>query len=136
MEKRKHIIRWWLYMILLQWLIGLVGFFVLYNNYNTLTKSESIQEHYTNTFSLQLHNSAWSTWNSVSSGNNQLSWDIIYTGLAGTIHIGTKNIWGSDYQKKSNLIQRYQYQSNCSWCIGYSYPSVSITLSRQKNYKL
>jgi len=72
----------------------------LYNNYNTLTKSESIQEHYTNTFSLQLHNSAWSTWNSVSSGNNQLSWDIIYTGLAGTIHIGTKNIWGSDYQKK------------------------------------
>ena len=100
MEKRKHIIRWWIYMILIQWLIGWIGFFILYNNYNTLTKSESIQEHYTNTFNLQWHNSAWTTWNIISSWNNQLSWDMIYTWLAGSIRIGTKNIWGSLYQKK------------------------------------
>ena len=101
MERKKHMIRWWLYMILLQWCIGLLGFFVLYDNYESLTKSESIQEHYKDTFSLQWHNSAWSTWNNVWSDNNQLSWDIIYTGLVGKIHIGTKNIWWSDYQKKT-----------------------------------
>lgn len=73
----------------------------MYDNYESLTKSESIQEHYKNTFTLQSHNAAWSSWAITQSGNTQLSWDIIYTGLVGKIHIGTKNIWWSDYQKKT-----------------------------------
>lgn len=95
MERRKHIIRWWIYTILLQLFIWLVAFFILYRNYDNITKSESIKENYTTTVSV--HNSASiNTW--VTSWDI-LSWDLIYSWIIWNITIWQKDIW-STYQKK------------------------------------
>lgn len=99
MTKRKYIIHGWLYMLLLQWIIGWVWFFIVYKNYDNLTKSESIKENYKPTVTINNNhfvansNTGENIW-----GNNN-SWEISYTGLIWTFQISYKKIWSS-YSKK------------------------------------
>lgn len=83
-------------MILIQAIIGSILFFVVYKNYDQITKSESIEENYAQTFNLNAHNSAPQE-KTPNTGEENMT----YTGILGTIFIGHKDIGGSDYQKKT-----------------------------------
>ncbi len=86
-------------MLLLQCIIGWVWFFVVYKNYDNITKSESIKENYKSTINLNTHAvAATQTWNQES--GTTFSWDISYTGLVWRLDIGHKKIWSS-YQQKN-----------------------------------
>ena len=101
MDNTRYIIRWWIYMLLLQWIIGWVWFLMLYKNYDNITKSESIRERYTPTIKLQNRHTAAPINNSTNSSwvNNWWTWDNIYSGIIGNITIGEKDIW-SPYERK------------------------------------
>jgi hypothetical protein len=98
MTKRKYIIHGWLYMLLLQWIIGWVWFFIIYKNYDNLTKSESIKENYKPTVTINNNHSVAN----VNTWDNNTSWEINYTGLLWTFQINHKKIWSSYYQKDIN----------------------------------
>lgn len=89
-------IRWWMYVIMVQILLWTIAFFWLYHNYEALTKSSSIKEHYNQTFSLSSrisknHNSANSLWSGI-----LMSWAQIpqtYSWIFGIVEQGKRDIW-------------------------------------------
>lgn len=101
MNKHHHMIRWWLYVILLQIIGGAIGFFVIYHNYQSITKSASIKEHYSKTFSFWSHKKT--AVHTSAPEVNLLSWSIspqLYSWMFWFIEYWERTIW-TDYNNRN-----------------------------------
>lgn len=93
-------IRWWIYLLVRQIIIGTIGGFFLYHNYDKITRSSSIKEQYSQTFTIkeQTHASAPLSWE-IQTANNRGK-NLSYTGIMGNVMLGSKNLWTSYHKKE------------------------------------